>query len=219
MNVPTKENGVPHKLQRAGKGEIAGCGMLIAYAIMAMLFLSGVVLYIVIMVNAPAWPPAGWPGLPGGMWISTLVLLLSSATLFWAHASASAGKGAMLRAAMLITLLLGLAFLVLQVLNWSELWRAAQPLLAQLAPRAEIYQAPGTTPNNPGFYIYLFYILTGLHAAHVLGGIVWLFTGTIAAFRGYYQPGRLSGMRSLGQYWHFLDVVWIVLFTLLLLTT
>ncbi|MCC7479725.1 heme-copper oxidase subunit III [bacterium] len=219
MSVPVKDNGVPPRMQRAGKTEMASCGMLIGYVVMSMLFLSGVILYIVVMVNAPAWPPSGWPGLPGGMWVSTLILLLSSGTLFWAHVSAKGGSPGMLKIAMLLTFLLGLAFLILQALNWKELWEAAKPLLNELAPKRDTHLAPGTTPVNPGFYISLFFILTGLHAAHVIGGVIWLFTGTIGAFRGYYQPGRLSGLFALGQYWHFLDVVWVVLFTLLLVTT
>lgn len=210
---------MPRKYQRPPKGEIAGCGMQIAYVVMGMLFLAGLILYFVIRANAPQWPPEGYPGLPGGMWLSTLVLLLSSGTLAWAHGSAKAGQNAMLKLSLGLTFLLGLGFMILQTLNWAELWQLVGPLLAQDAPKPLDNLTPGVLPQNPGFYVSLFYILTGLHAAHVLGGVVWLFTSTLAALRGYYQPIRLGGLGALSQYWHFLDVVWIVLFATLLLTT
>ena len=219
MSIPSKDNGVPGKYQRPGKGEIAGCGMQFAYAIMGMLFLAGLILYLVVRYNSAQWPPEGYPGLPSGLWFSTLVLLLSSATLALAHASASSGRTALLKISMALTFLLGLAFLVLQCLNWVELWRSVGPLLADQAPKPLADLAPGVLPANPGFYVSLFYILTGLHAAHVLGGVIWLCTSALATLRGYYLPTRLGGLGALSQYWHFLDVVWIVLFATLLLTT
>jgi heme/copper-type cytochrome/quinol oxidase subunit 3 len=69
-----------------------------------------------------------------------------------------------------------------------------------------------------GFYSVSFYFLTALHAAHVLGGIIPMGFVTAASFRGIYVRTSHQGLHLLSMYWHFLDIVWLVLFTVLSLT-
>ena len=60
-------------------------------------------------------------------------------------------------------------------------------------------------------FYFLFYFLTGLHAAHVIGGMVALAIVTANAFRGRYTATRAAGVGHCAAYWHFLDVVWLVM--------
>jgi cytochrome c oxidase subunit 3 len=193
----------------------------IAYGAMGMLFLSSLFIYLFMRYRAPEWPPPGMH-LPGGLWLSTLLLLFSSATLHWAGVSVHRGNKTALKLAMVLTFALGGAFLVLQTINWAELWHLQASLdPATLAPRPYVESEYSIQPvgsiSIP--YSFTFYLLTGLHAAHVVGGVIWLGTATLAALRDYYTPARQSGMRALSLYWHFLDVVWVVLFATLLATT
>jgi cytochrome c oxidase subunit 3 len=64
-------------------------------------------------------------------------------------------------------------------------------------------------------YAWTFFVLTGLHGAHVVGGLIPLGVVTAKALRGRYGPDRASGAIYCGMYWHFLDAVWIVLYATL----
>ena len=67
-------------------------------------------------------------------------------------------------------------------------------------------------------YAYLFYVLTGLHAAHVIGGLVPLVVVTVNSAYGRYSSVFSAGVRQIAIYWHFLGVVWLVLFAVILAT-
>jgi heme/copper-type cytochrome/quinol oxidase subunit 3 len=62
-----------------------------------------------------------------------------------------------------------------------------------------------------------FFVLTGFHGAHVTGGVIWLITLLILAIRGKLPPERALAVEIAGLYWHFVDIVWIVIFTLIYL--
>jgi cytochrome c oxidase subunit 3 len=138
------------------------------------------------------------PSLPVGLWASTAILLLSSVTMHWALRSARSDRQAALQAGMVATIVLGLAFLVSQIANWSML--VAADLTVSL-----------------NLYAFTFYMLTGLHAAHVLGGIVLLGLVAANAFRGRYSREHHAGVLYSAMYWHFLDAVWVVMFALIFL--
>ena len=61
-----------------------------------------------------------------------------------------------------------------------------------------------------------FYILTGFHGLHVTAGVIWVIVVTVKAFRGAYAEDHL-GVELVGLYWHFVDLVWIILFTIIYL--
>ena len=98
--------------------------------------------------------------------------------------------------AMLLTTMLGVAFLASQTVNWFAL------VAAKLTAKTNLY----------GF---TFYMLTGLHAAHVVGGVIPLGVVTVRAWRGRYSSSFHPGVRYCGIYWHFLAAVWLVLFIML----
>ena len=123
--------------------------------------------------------------------INTAILLSSSLTIHWALTSIKNGNRWGLRAGMLTTFLLGLTFLTVQVNEYIHIGFAPHD------------SAQGT----------IFYALTGLHGAHVLIGLAMLLMVTIRAFRGHYSAEHHQGMEVPGIYWHFVDVMWVVVYT------
>ncbi|MDQ3024653.1 MAG: cytochrome c oxidase subunit 3 [bacterium] len=176
---------------------MSAMGMWILIASLSVLFFASLVAFLFIHFFRGAARTEPLPELPSGMWISTALLLLSSASLHWALLSARRDQQQGVRTAMVATLLLGLGFLANQALNWTQMHSAGVQM--------------------QGFYAVSFYFLTALHAAHVIGGVVPIATVTAAAFRGYYTHASHIGLRLLGMYWHFLDIVWLVLFGVLAL--
>lgn len=141
------------------------------------------------------------PDLPAILWASTIIILLSSATMQWAKASASRDRRWGLRAGMVLTLALGLAFLALQTLAWLE-WKAAVPHVDNDAYR---------------FAASSFYVLSMVHAAHLVGGIVPMLVVTARAFGGRYSAENHAGVKHLALYWHFLDIIWVMMFAIMLI--
>ena len=154
--------------------------------------------YVVVFTNNVAeWQPFQ---LPIQVWISTVIILISSFTYHIAQRAVEANDHPKLRKYLIVTTALGAAFISSQILAWMALVGRG------------LYMR-----GNP--YAGFFYILTGIHAAHVLGGVIAL--GAIilrTATPTEYGPEleyRRNLARSVGWYWHFMGVVWIVLFVLL----
>jgi cytochrome c oxidase subunit 3 len=175
---------------------VGAMGMSILIVSLSVLFVASMVGYLVVRGRNPEWSAPGTPGLPPGLWASTMVLLFSSVTMHGALRSVRLGRGPAFRTFMLLTTLLGFAFLVSQALAWMAL---AQRHL--------------TAGRN--LYAFTFYMLTGLHGAHVIGGLIPLCVVTTHAFHGRYSREHHPGVQYVSMYWHFLDIVWLVLFTLL----
>lgn len=173
-------------------------GMKLLVLALSMLFAASIVGYLLIRFRAPVWPPPGMPTLPSTLWISTLIIAVSSLTMQSAVRAARTDRQGPLRTAMLLTTILGVAFLVSQTLNWFAL------VAANLTAKTNLY----------GF---TFYMLTGLHAAHVVGGVIPLAVVTARAWRGRYSAAFHPGVQYCAVYWHFLAAVWLVLFTVLVI--
>ena len=169
-------------------------GMILFLMSLSVLFAAGMVGYLAIRLRADAWPPPGMPGLPVGLWLSTVILLAGSGTIHWALVSARRDGRTALLAALVVTLVLGVLFLVSQAANWAAL------MDIQVTASANLY----------GF---TFFMLTGLHGGHVIGGLVLLAVVTVRAFRGRYTAEAHAGVVYSAMYWHFLDAVWLVMFT------
>ncbi len=182
----------------ANGGEPAGTLIVaLVLASVTMAFGVAVALYLYTWAAAPHWPPPGAPRLPPGLWLSTALLIASGGTMVVALRAARNGRWRRLRRAIAATLVLGVGFLVTQTLNWGV------AVAAHMPPGASLYAAT-------------FYVLTGLHAAHVLGGLVPLTLVTARAWRGLYSPAHHIGVKWMAMYWHFLGIVWIVLYGVLL---
>lgn len=146
--------------------------------------------FIRVVVGAE-WPAQGTelPKLIAG--INTCILVSSSFTIHWALECARKGNRFGLQAGMLTTFLLGATFLFVQINEYVHIGFAPQD------------SAQGT----------IFYGLTGLHGAHVFIGLTLLAMVTIRAFRGHFTPEQHSGMEVPGIYWHFVDVMWIIVYS------
>jgi cytochrome c oxidase subunit 3 len=145
---------------------------------------------------------------PQMLWVSTLLILASSATFEAARRAERRGRQEFYRRWLLVSLLLGFGFLVSQLLAWRELVGRG------------IYLA--TNPHSS-----FFYLLTALHGIHLLGGILGLSYLAIRARRetvaarasgaGNVERKRRASVEAIGLYWHFMDGLWVYLFALLFL--
>ena len=123
--------------------------------------------------------------------VNTAILLSSSVTLHWAQTSIKHGNRFGLRAGITATLLLGATFLSIQINEYAHV---------------------GFAPHDNA-QASIFYGLTGLHGAHVFIGLCLLSIVTIRSFRGHFSPEEHRGVEVPGIYWHFVDVMWIVVYT------
>ena len=170
-------------------------GMVMALASWTMLFVALFFSYAVLRLNAVTWPPDGLAPLPKALpFLNTLVLLASSAVLHRGTRPESERTPGALRHALLVTMGLGGLFLALQFAVWIPLWQR------------------GFRIDNAGTYGSVFYALTVFHALHVLAGLLALGALLPGAFAGRYASGRSSAVRSSAMFWHFIDVVWVVMF-------
>lgn len=173
-------------------------GMIVFLISLGAFFVAGLIAFIVtVRLPATRWPPPQVPALPRTLWLSTGVLLVSGASMQLALWAARRAHGIALRISILLTTLLAAAFLASQWQSWRTFVRA------------------GAAIDAPNLFIYGFYVLTAIHAAHVLGGVVPLVWVTVRSFRGRYAGGRYHGVWYCAMYWHFLGVVWLVLFAVL----
>ena len=167
-------------------------GMFIFIASEVMLFGSFFTAYFFVRVvnDAPLWPPEGFhlPVFVAG--VNTAILVTSSFTMHWALQSIKRGNRAGLQAGLVLTLAMGLTFLLTQVLEYSRV---------------------GFAPRD-GAFGSVFFGLTGLHGAHVFIGLTLLTFATVRAFRGHFTPEHHHGVEIPGIYWHFVDVMWIVVY-------
>jgi cytochrome c oxidase subunit 3 len=144
---------------------------------------------------------------------NTVVLICSSLTVVLALHAAKSGRKELVPLFLAATLVLGLGFLGIKFYEYSLDYRE------HLIPGSD-YQPEGWGPLPLGsaeLFMTFYFILTGLHAVHMLVGmgvLVWLLTG---ALRGRYSERNFTAVEVFGLYWHFVDIVWIFLFPLLYL--
>jgi cytochrome c oxidase subunit III len=139
------------------------------------------------------WPPKGietfdpWH-LP---LLNTLILLTSGTTVTWAHHALLENDLQGLRWGLICTILLGISFTCIQAYEYSH---------AHFAFKGHIYGAT-------------FFMATGFHGAHVIIGTIFLCVCLLRAFAGQFKPSQHLGFEFAAWYWHFVDVVWLFLFT------
>ncbi len=172
-------------------GTIPGAGVLgmgIFLVTLAVLFFAAIVGYLVVRLRATDWPPPGMPRLPPGLSLATILLVAASVAIHRARRAIRAGADTVCTRWLAATLALAVAFLAVQAWNWWGLIRLRLTAASNL-------------------YAFTFFMLTGLHAVHVLGGIVLL---VIVLART-----RESGVTYAAMYVHFLDAIWILLFAVM----
>ncbi|HSP74176.1 MAG TPA: heme-copper oxidase subunit III [Gaiellaceae bacterium] len=168
-------------------------GMFLFIASEVMLFGAFFTAYFFIRVvnKAPAWPPHPYefPKYVAG--VNTAILITSSFTVHWALQAIKRNDRAGLRAGLVLTFLLGLTFLITQLVEYARI---------------------GFAPHT-GAFASVFFCLTGLHGAHVFVGLSILLAMTIRSFRGHFSADAHHGVEIGGIYWHFVDIMWVVVYT------
>lgn len=194
--------GVRRGLGPAGRGaepaaagpavSTAVIGVAAALAAVAMLFIAFTTAYLA-RRQEPGW---GTIGMPPILWLTTAILLASSGTLEWARRRIAAGDIRGLQRGLSVTAGLGGAFLAGQLIAWRSL--AAQGAYISSNPHSAF-----------------FYMLTGAHGAHLLGGLGALGIILWKAYAGRYGVASYAGVNVFALYWHFMDLLWLYLFALL----
>lgn len=171
-------------------------GMWLFLAALGMLFASSMLAYLVIRLRGPASDVH----LPKLLWLSTAVILLSSLTIHLALGAVGRERQRQFRAFLLATLALAVFFVIVQV-----------PAMAALLKSHAAFRA-----QNLHVYGLVFFLVL-LHALHVIGGIAGLARVAILAHLGRYDHESHASVRHIAMYWHFLDIVWLVMFGVLTL--
>jgi cytochrome c oxidase subunit III len=189
--VHAEAHGPPlaHKSSRVD-ASILGIFLFIASEVMLFGAFFTAYFFVRVVAGTP-WPtpPFHLPVFVAG--VNTLILVTSSFTMHWALQSIKRDNHAGLQAGLLLTFLMGLTFLLTQIREYSRI---------------------GFAPKD-GAFGTIFYCLTGLHGAHVAVGLLLLLAATVRAFRGHYSSTAHHGVEIPGIYWHFVDVMWIVVYS------
>jgi cytochrome c oxidase subunit 3 len=186
----------PPEAHRSSRVDSRLLGIYFFIASEVMLFGSFFSAYFFARVVAGAgepWPPDGLE-LPVYLaLLNTIILVTSSFTMHWALQSVKRDNRSGLIGGLTLTFLLGLTFLLIQAREFTRL---------------------GFAPSENAF-ASTFYGLTGLHGAHVFVGLNLLLFALIRSVRGHYGPQaeKHLGVELPGIYWHFVDVMWIVVYT------
>ena len=201
MEAASIEQGIAHEeaehhgpppAHRSSRVDPQMLGMLLFIISEVMIFGAFFTAYFFIRVaQGDPWPAPGTHLPVPVAFVNTLILVSSSFTLHWAQTSIKKGNRFALKAGILTTFLLGCTFLFIQINEYANIGFAPQDHAQQT----------------------IFYSLTGLHGAHVTIGLILLLIVTVRAFRGHFSPEEHRGVEIPGIYWHFVDIMWIVVFT------
>jgi cytochrome c oxidase subunit 3 len=183
----------PPEAHRSSRVDPQLLGMLLFIISEVMVFGAFFTVYFFIrVVSGDSWFPVDGHHLPVAVaGVNTAILVSSSLTMHWAQTCAKNGNRWGLKAGMLSTFLLGCTFLFVQINEYVNIGFAPHDF------------AQGS----------IFYGLTGLHGAHVCVGLILLAMVTVRAFRGHFTTTEHRGVEVPGIYWHFVDIMWIVVYT------
>jgi len=204
--VPTEHNplaSMPHDTHGGISNPVLGMLLFITSEVM---FFGGLfAAYFSLRANAPQWPPINpESGEPFHLAIlpfvgpATILLILSSVTCQLAVWGIRRDDRTAFIRAMTVTVILGIVFLVMQLIDYSLLG------------------SEGLTLSS-GQYGTTYYTLTGFHGAHVFGGVIMLSVVLYRGMVGQFSGRHYDAVEGASLYWHFVDVVWILLFALLYL--
>jgi len=177
---------------------LLGVMLFIASEVMFFAALFGA--YFNVKATTTPFPPEGTEEFItpfGPALIITIVLVLSSFTMQWATMRIRKGDRTGMNRGLAITLALGLAFFVIVGYEYFVL------------------VTHDDFGINSGVYGTLFYTMTGFHGAHVLGGVIGIAVVLVRGMNGQFSAKHHSAVEAIHYYWHFVDIVWVVLFTVI----
>jgi heme/copper-type cytochrome/quinol oxidase subunit 3 len=175
-------------------------GMWLFLAALTMLFGATLIGYFIIRASGSQSPDFHSLHLPRLLYLSTALIVLGSFTIHQAVEAVRRERQQLLRRLLIATCALAAGFILVQT--------PAMILLVQ--------EHSGAGQRASHLYIFIC-VLIAIHAAHLVGGIVGLGVTTLHAFQGRYDHERYGGVKHAAMYWHFLDIVWIVMYSSLAL--
>ena len=172
----------------------------LVFLIAGLMFFAGLVAaYLVLRYAGPPWPSPGMPSLPTRLaGFNTLVICSSSLVLARAQYALRTLDARGLRRGIIATAILGVVFLLLQMVQWSMLF-------------SDGLSFAGTT------YGSTFYVITGAHAAHAIAGVIWLSILAVRQREPWVSDRRERGIEVCALFWHFVGIVWLGLYVVLYL--
>ena len=169
------------------------------FLISEIMFFTGLIgSYIVLRLGSPSWPRPGEILNTPLLGVNTVVLLSSSLTMVLALSAAQQDRRRALKRYLLLTALLGLTFLGIKGYDYVHMWHHGFTISSSL-------------------FGSCYYLLTGFHALHVLSGVILLLYLFVSASRGIFSAAHYGRIEYSGLYWHFIDIVWVILFAILCL--
>jgi cytochrome c oxidase subunit 3 len=162
----------------------------------ALLFAGLVSGYGFVRLASPSWPDRSQVFHLEFITLMTFILISSSATMASAVGAAQQGRKSQITLFLGLTILGGLAFLGCQAYEWTTLIREGASLTAN--------------PWGVPLFGAAFFVITGFHGSHVLSGVIILAITVFRVRTGRTKPG---GVELAGLYWHFVDLVWVFIFT------
>ncbi len=169
-------------------------GVLVLFASMSVLFTALLVGFWFTRLTSPHYREPGLPDLPRGLVLSTVLIGLTSLGIWQAQLAVRKNQLEALKRWLLAAGTMALLFLLTQTANWFAM-------------------RPPSEANS--LYLATFFLLTGVHALHVIGGFVPLGFVVHHALRRHYSSSSHEGLSLCAQYWHYLGAVWLVLVTML----
>jgi heme/copper-type cytochrome/quinol oxidase subunit 3 len=173
----------------------------------AMTFAGFLLGYGVLRARNPEWPHmADVVGLKGLILssVATFILICSSVTMVIAQAAGEIRDNKKMLKFLLLTALGGIIFLGIQAYEYTHLSHALGMLFSDYA-------------KGPPQFSSIFYVVTGFHGLHVLSGVIYLLIMCAKVARGQYADGNVNHIEITGLFWHFVDLVWILVFTFIYL--
>lgn len=169
-------------------------GVLVLFASMTVLFTALLVGFWFTRLTSPHYREPGLPDLPQGLVLSTVLIGFTSLGIWQAQLAVRKNQLEALKRWLLVATCMAVLFLLTQTANWFAM-------------------RPPSDANS--LYLATFFLLTGVHALHVLGGFVPLGFVVHHALRRHYSSSSHEGLSLCAQYWHYLGGVWLVLVTML----
>lgn len=172
-----------------------GLGLALFLVSLTVFFLAAIAGYVVVRTTNDHAPPWGGMDFPAALWVSTVVLVISGYTMHKAQQAAGRGVAGHVRLFLVTTLGLGILFLLIQT-----------PALAALLNQH--YEVLGDNVAVYGLTV----VLIVVHGLHVVGGFVPLSMLTWRAMKQADPPPTQASLRLMAAYWHFLHVIWLLMF-------
>lgn len=141
--------------------------------------------------------------------VNTAVLLVSSAAVAMAVHHSRSGRGRHVAMWFSVAVLLGAAFIAIKAHEYGN--DAAEHLLPM---RGMPFEFPGPNAHQARLFFNIYFVMTGIHAIHLLIGMGLLTVMSVAAWLGRFPRGRDAPVEAVGLYWHFVDAIWVFLYPL-----